>query len=90
MNNDSTPTDLPRTDTNVDANPNSSTSTSANASGDSVEPAQQAQTSRQDATSPAGKRVLVRMKKRLEFVSNLMTNLDILIYAELSIVYYME
>ncbi|KUJ24038.1 DUF1746-domain-containing protein [Mollisia scopiformis] len=78
MNNDSTPTDLPRTDT------------SANTTGDSVEPAQQAQTRRRDVTSPAQKRVLLGMRKRHEFVANLMTNLDILIYAELSIVYYMD
>lgn len=82
MNNDSTPTDLPRTDT--------SANTSANASGENVEPAQPPLTRTQDATSPAQKRVLARTKKRHEFVSNLMTNLDILIYVELSIVYYME
>lgn len=82
MNNDSTPTDLSRTDVN--------TSASANASGDVAEPAHQNQPSTQNATSLAQKRVLLRMKKRHEFVSNLMTNLDILIYAELSIVYYME
>ncbi|KAF8856989.1 DUF1746-domain-containing protein [Acephala macrosclerotiorum] len=82
MNNDSTPTDLPRTDT--------SANTSANASGENVELVQQPPTRPQDATSPAQKRVLARTRKRHEFVSNLMTNLDILIYVELSIVYYMD
>jgi hypothetical protein len=86
MNNDSTPTDLPRTDVNT----NNDWTASANTSGDNVEPAPQPQTSRQDVTSPAQKRVLLRMKKRHEFVGNLMSNLDTLIYVELSIVYYME
>lgn len=86
MNNDFTPTDLPRTDVNASAD----STASAHASGDNGEPAQEPQTRRQDVTSPAQKRVLLRMKKRHEFVSNLMRNLDILIYAELWILYYME
>ena len=30
------------------------------------------------------------MKKKFEFITSLTNNLDILIYAELSIIYYME
>lgn len=85
MNNDSTSNDLPRTEAEA-----STSSTSANGSGDTVEPAQSSQSSQQNAVSAAQKMVLLRIKKKHEFVSNLMTNLDIIIYAELSIVYYME
>jgi hypothetical protein len=48
------------------------------------------QSSQQNAQSPAQKRAQAQTKKKYEFVSGMMTNLDMLIYAELSIVYYME
>lgn len=44
----------------------------------------------QDAQTPAQKRAHAQTKKKYEFVNGLMTNLDILIYAELCILYYME
>jgi hypothetical protein len=78
MNNDSTPTDLPRSE-----NP---TATSEAGPADAVESTQRGQ----DEQSPAQKRAQTQMKKKFEFVTSLMNNLDILIYAELSIIYYME
>lgn len=48
----------------------------------------------QDAGSPAQTRakgrVLEQTKKRIEFLDNIMTSLNILIYVEMVIVYYME
>lgn len=75
MNNDSPPAELPRTEDN--------TTSSEPAQ---VEPVSQ----RQDEPNPAQKRLQAQTKKKHDFVSSLMTNLDILIYAELSIIYYME
>lgn len=77
MNNDPPPADLPRNEDN----------TSANTSDDApVESAAQ----RQDEISPGQKRAQVQAKKKHDFLSSLMNNLDIMIYAELSIIYYME
>jgi hypothetical protein len=45
---------------------------------------------RQDEQTPAQKRLQAQTKKKHEFVTSLMNNLDILIYVELSILYYME
>ena len=45
---------------------------------------------RQDEQTPAQKRLQAQTKKKHEFVTGLMINLDILIYVELSILYYME
>jgi hypothetical protein len=46
---------------------------------------------RQDAKlSPAQRRAREQMRKKLEFVDTLMQNLDVLIYVELCILYYME
>jgi hypothetical protein len=42
------------------------------------------------AASPAQKKVVAQTKKRYEFVNGLMTNLDVLVYVELCVVYYME
>lgn len=80
MNNDSTPSsaaDLPSTSTATD------TAAGENATEATSEPTQNAQT-------PAQKKAQVQTKKKYEFVNTLMTNLDILIYAELCILYYME
>ena len=44
----------------------------------------------QDAQTPSQKRAQAQTKKKYEFVNGLMTNLDVLIYAELCILYYME
>jgi hypothetical protein len=44
----------------------------------------------QNEQSPAQKRAQAQTKKKYEFVNTLMTNLDVLIYAELCILYYME
>ena len=78
MNNDSTPTsaaDLP-------------TSPQNNNSGAVDSP--ESHTQRQDAQTPAQKRALVQAKKKYEYISAIMNNLDISIYAELCILYYME
>lgn len=40
--------------------------------------------------SPAKKRAYAQTKKKFEFINHLTLNLDVLIYAELSILYYME
>lgn len=40
--------------------------------------------------SQAQKRALARLKKKSEFLLNLITNLDTLIYVEFCIIYYME
>ncbi|KAH6709626.1 hypothetical protein BKA61DRAFT_454004, partial [Leptodontidium sp. MPI-SDFR-AT-0119] len=40
--------------------------------------------------SPAKKRALAQTKKKFEFINNLTLHLDILIYAELCILYYMD
>jgi hypothetical protein len=79
MNNDSTPTDLPRSE-------NLTSTSEAEPAAGSVESTQR----RQDEESPAQKRAQAQMNKKLEFITGLMNNLDILIYAELSIIYYME
>jgi hypothetical protein len=78
MNNDSTPTDLPTSE-----NPTTST---AEAATDSVESTQ----TRQDEENPVQKRAQAQIRKKFDFITSLMNNLDILIYAELSIIYYME
>ncbi len=44
----------------------------------------------QDERTPAQKRAQTQAKKKFEFVSNLMTNLDMMIFVELGILYYME
>jgi hypothetical protein len=79
MNNASTSTDLPTSE-------NPTSTSAADPAADSVESTQR----RQDEESPAQNRAQAQIKKKLEFVTSLMNNLDILIYAELSILYYME
>jgi hypothetical protein len=79
MNNDSTPTDLPTSE-------NPTSTSAAEPAANSVESTQR----RQDEGSPAQKRAQAQMKKKFEFITSLINNLDILIYAELSIIYYME
>lgn len=81
MNNDSTPssaTDLPPGTTPSDptAVPN--------------EDAAGSREQQQVVLSPTQKRVQSQTKKKYEFVTSLVTNLDVLIYAELCILYYME
>jgi hypothetical protein len=44
----------------------------------------------QNVQTPAQKRAHAQTKKKYEFVNGLMTHLDVLIYAELCVVYYME
>ena len=79
MNDDSTPTDLRRSE-------NTSSTTEAGPRADPVESTPR----RQDEASPAQKRAHAQMKKKFEFITSLTNNLDVLIYAELSIIYYME
>ena len=76
MNNDSTPTPAANLPTT------SETDESAN----TVESIQR----RQHEQTPAQKKAQAQTKKKFEFVNGLMTNLDVLIYAELCILYYME
>ena len=45
---------------------------------------------RQDGGLPAQKRLQAQVKKKFEFITSLTNHLDILIYAQLSIIYYME
>jgi hypothetical protein len=59
----------------------------------SVDPAEETAATReqvQNAQTPAQKRAQAQTKKKYEFINTLMTNLDVIIYAELSILYYME
>lgn len=88
MNNDSAPPRaeediLPRASTSDDAN--SSEPTPATAATAAVE---------QEHTTPAQSRTLkraeARFEKKHEFISSLVKNLDVLIYMELCILYYME
>jgi hypothetical protein len=79
MNNDSTPSsaaDLPAASTSHGADPAGERATSRE--------------QQQNAQTPAQKRAQSQTKKKYEFVNSLMTNLDVLIYAELCILYYME
>jgi hypothetical protein len=84
MNNDSTPSvaaDLPPA------------TTSQEPSADAGDPAAETAASReqqQNTLTPAQKKVQAQTKKKYEFVNSLMTNMDVLIYVELSILYYME
>ncbi len=88
MNNDSTSTDLPSSEPAaapaLDAN--DSQSTAATAGDDALDAALR----RQDAQSPAQKKAHAQTKKKFEFINHLTLHLDVLIYAELSILYYME
>lgn len=79
MNNDSTPTDLPRSE-------NPTSTSEAGPAAASVDSAQR----QKGEESPTQKRAQAQMKKRFEFITSLTNNLDIVIYAELSIIYYME
>jgi len=72
------------------ATPNDLPSTSAsNEPSNNTTPAQ-AQTKDAVAQTPAQKRILLQAKKRSEFTGLLMNNLDMLIYVELCVMYYME
>jgi len=81
MNNDFTPSsaaDLPPASTSQE--------TSDDPAGDSAASREQ----QQSVQTPAQRRAQAQTKKKYEFVNSLMTNLDVLIYAELCILYYME
>ncbi|KAG0650652.1 Defective for SREBP cleavage 4 [Hyphodiscus hymeniophilus] len=90
MNNDPTPSlaanrDLPSTNPTDTSPPIAEPPT---AQPDSLQPA--SSSTQQNEQSPAQKRAHAQTKKKYEFVNGLMTNLDVLIYAELCIVYYMD
>jgi hypothetical protein len=74
--NNATPNDLPSTSTSNEPSNNTT----------------HAQTQTKDAVAytPAQKRILQQAKKRSEFTGLLMNNLDMLIYVELCVMYYME
>jgi hypothetical protein len=79
MNNDSTPTPaavLPSTQ-----NDNTTTNTTG---------AAESTARRDDTLSPVQKRFKSQVNKKLEFVDGMMRNLDMLVYVELAILYYME
>lgn len=82
MNNDPTPPPAADLDLPSSSNPTSS-------SNPVIEPSASRE-AREDAQTPAQKRAQAQTKKKYEFVNTLMTNLDVLIYAELCILYYME
>jgi len=78
MNNDDTPTpaaDLPTIRENDSRDPV-----------DTAEPTGQ----QQDVVLPTRKRGHTKTKKRYEFINAIMANLDILIYAELCVIYYLD
>ncbi|PBP27371.1 conserved fungal protein [Diplocarpon rosae] len=87
MNNDSAANDLPSSETQTPAQtPVVSERTTATAGDDVPEPV----LTTNDAQSPAQKSAHAQIKKKQEFITSLMLNLDILIYVELSILYYMD
>ena len=93
MNNDSPSTDLPSsapatvpaTLTSTDPTAGASDNTTGGAVEDAAVRSQDVQ-----PESPAKKRAVAQTKKKFEFINNLTLHLDILIYAELCILYYME
>ncbi|KAH9220412.1 hypothetical protein DL95DRAFT_520054 [Leptodontidium sp. 2 PMI_412] len=97
MNNDSTSNDLPSSEpapapaSASDPIPGASEGTTGAAVVNDTSEAAAALIS-QDAQpeSPAKKRALAQTKKKFEFINNLTLHLDILIYAELCILYYMD
>ncbi|KAG4433540.1 hypothetical protein IFR05_010965 [Cadophora sp. M221] len=93
MNNDSTSNDLPSSEpaSTTAPIPGASEGTTGAAVVNDPSEAAAALTS-QDAQpeSPAKKRALAQTKKKFEFINNLTLHLDILIYAELCILYYMD
>jgi hypothetical protein len=80
MNNDPAPSPAADRDLPSTSNPTSS----------SPDPVAEPFSARDNAPTPAQKRAQAQTKKKYEFVNGLMTNLDVLIYAELCVVYYME
>jgi hypothetical protein len=85
MNNDFTPPSAEDALPRAPASENASSSESAQATAAAAE---------QDQASPAQSRALQRAKAQLEkkheFISSLMKNLDVLVYMELCVLYYME
>jgi hypothetical protein len=78
MNNDSAPS--------APAVPTPQAQESSDPAGDTAA----ARASSQEALTPVQKRAQLQTKKKYEFITSLMTQLDVIIYAELCIVYYME
>jgi hypothetical protein len=96
MNNDSTPSDPSRTDQPSLPTPASPaaatlgpTITELIAQEDAAVVADTT-TPRQHVLTNAQKRAQVQTKKKLEFITQLTNNLDMIIYIELCILYYME
>lgn len=65
-------------------------STSQNSGSDSAGDTVASLTRLQNAETPAQKKAQAQIKKKHEFINSLMTNVDVMIYAELCILYYME
>lgn len=49
-----------------------------------------AEANRNDKKKLMRERVLAQVKKKADYINDIMLNLDVLIYAELCVVYYME
>lgn len=91
MNNDPPSSDLPSSELLPALDQAADAHTTATSTGEDG-PSEDASVSTQRGAepSPAQKRAQAQTKKKYEFVNHLTLNLDILIYAELSILYYME
>jgi hypothetical protein len=96
MNNDSTPSDPPRTDEpSLAAAPPSTapergTTITELIASEEATVAADATAPRQHVLTKAEKRAQAQTKKKLGFVTQLTDNLDMIIYVELCILYYME
>lgn len=95
MNNDATPVpaaDLPegQISSASASNSNGNTSISNGIEPSLADAAQEGAGSSAPESTPAQARATTQMKKRYEFINLIMANLDMLIYVELCILYYME
>ncbi|RDW74066.1 hypothetical protein BP5796_07508 [Coleophoma crateriformis] len=93
MNNDATP--VPAADLSEGQNPSASASNGITNSSNGIESAlagdpQGGGSPSASEPTPAQARATSQMKKRYEFINLVMANLDMLIYVELCIIYYMD
>lgn len=92
MNNDSTASSAPAPSSSEESQPPTTSQGQSNAStGEATGAA--AETSARErpvVLTPAQKKAQAQTKKKHEFVNNLMNNLDLIIYSELCILYYMD
>lgn len=90
MSNDATPSSAADRPTNLTSpdEPNTDPAAATESGGQESTDAENVEP--EDARTPAQKRVQLQTKKKYDFITALMINLDILIYVELCILYYME